>query len=382
MIDFFERKIFKKCLESPAFFRTIGYRLAYLSSENDPEKVHERALELLNKYQDVVEKISHDFDFPSLHIDIAGKSVMPFGNAEGMDKNGVALYPLSKLFGFVTMGTVPLNARGGNPRPRVFIDRKNGNGYNAQGFPSKGKKVAMENVKIYREKGGEKPLLVNVCGMPISEKDIGSSYEELENLVTDFAPYSDGIIWNPFSPNTAALGILRTPEVFRNSAEIISKKAGGKLKLVKMGPYDDNEKERSKWLSLVDSFLEGGGDGIVAVNTYTVPKEKIPSAKWGYPSAGVSGRFLQDFRQRAITDSRKNFGKDIFIISTGGIDSADEARRAFEAGANAIAGYIQYILNGFGLIKKMAGELEEKLRFEKYNSLKEFQKSRPYNFAR
>ncbi len=375
MINLLERKIFEKCLVSPEFFRTIGYRLAYFSSGNDPEKVHERALELLNKYSDFVEKISKDFDFPNLHINIAGKNVMPFGNAEGMDKNGVVLYPLSKLFGFVMMGTVPLNAREGNPVPRVFVDRENNNAFNAQGFPSKGKRVALQNARIYRMKGGEKPLFADVCGMPASEKDIGSSYDELETLVEEFEQYSDGIVWNPFSPNTAALRILRTPEVFKRSAEIISKKAPRKLKLAKMGSYDDNEKERKNWLSLVNAFLEGGGDGIVAVNTYIVPREKIPAKKWGYPSAGVSGRFLREYRQRAIVDSRKNFGNKIFIIATGGIDSADEAWRAFEAGANALAGYTPYILNGFGLIKKISGELEEKLRSEKYLSLADFQES-------
>ncbi len=116
------KKRFLKIVCKFEFFEKIGRPLAYFLNGNDPEKVHERALELLNKYKDVVEKISPNLDFPNLRVDIAGKSVMPFGNAEGMDKNGVALYPLSKIFGFVSIGTVPLNAREGNEKPRVFVD--------------------------------------------------------------------------------------------------------------------------------------------------------------------------------------------------------------------------------------------------------------------
>lgn len=385
MFDFLERKIFEKCLTDTGFFEKIGRPLAYFLNGNDPEKVHERALELLNKYSDVVEKISSDFDFPNLRVDIAGKRVMPFGNAEGMDKNGVALYPLSKIFGFVSIGTVPLNAREGNEKPRVFVDGKNGNAYNAQGFPSRGARIARRNAVIYKRiKCGEKPLFGNLCGMPSSpdEKGVRNSYMELENLVGEFSPYCDGTVWNSYSPNTSSLKLLRTPEVFRRSAEIISKKARGKLNLAKMGPYNDSEEERKNWLSLADAFLQGGGDGIVAVNTYMVPKDKIPTANWGYPSAGVSGKFLRDFRQRAIYDARKEFGKNIFIIATGGIDSAEEAFKSFDAGANAIAGYTPYILNGFGLIKKIARGLEEKLRAKGYKTLEEFQKSRNYNFSR
>ncbi|MBI4116208.1 hypothetical protein HY449_00515 [Candidatus Pacearchaeota archaeon] len=386
MINFLERKIFEYCLANSEFFEKIGRPLSYFLNGNDPEKVHERALELLNKYQDVVEKISPSFDFPNLHVDVAGKSVMPFGNAEGMDKNGVVLYPLSKIFGFVSIGTVPLNARGGNEKPRVFVDGRNGNVYNAQGFPSRGAKIARRNAVIYkRVKCGEKLLFSNLCGMPSSsdEKGIKNSYRELETLVRDFSRISDGIIWNPYSPNTDSLKLLRTRDVFRASAKIISDVVGKeKLKLVKMGPYDDSEEERKNWLFLVDAFLEGGGNGIVAVNTYMVPRDKVPAANWGYPSAGVSGRFLRDFRQRAICDARKNFGKDVFIIATGGIVSADEAFKSFQAGANLLSGYTPYILHGLGLIKKIAEGLETKLNELGYKTLEEFQKSKDYNSAR
>ena len=144
-----------------------------------------------------------------------------------------------------------------------------------------------------------------------------------------------------------------------------------------MGPYDDDTLKRKEWLSLVNAYLEGGGNGIVAVNTFMVPKEKVPTKNWGYPSAGRSGAFLQEYRQRAIRDARKAF-PNITIIATGGIDSVEEAWDAFRAGANAIECYTSYTFHGFGLLIKIAHGIREKLYTLGYMNLKEFQKTK-YN---
>ena len=150
------------------------------------------------------------------------------------------------------------------------------------------------------------------------------------------------------------------------------KKAGKKLKLVKMGPYDDDSSKRKEWLDLANAWLEGGGDGIVAVNTYLIPREKVPSENWGYQSAGRSGRFLQEYRQRAIRDARKNFPNAI-IIATGGIDSAEQAWQAFEEGANAVEGYTPYTFKGFGLLLEMLRGVKKSVEYHGYKYLEEFQ---------
>jgi len=378
MQEWVEKGAFKKSLTSPRVFRNIVRPAAYRRAGGDPENVHEMALEALNEYLDIVKQVSPKFDVPNLHVDVCGKDIMPFGPAEGLDKNGVALRSLSEIFGFVPFGTVVVNPREGNPRPRVATDESKEIAYNAQGFPSEGLEVAKENARRYREQEGKKPLLASVCGIPPSPQELDVAYKELETLATGLGPYSDGIIWNPFSPNTDALKLLRTKEVFRESAGLIKKIIGDKLLLVKMGPYDDDISKREEWLSLISGFLGGGGDGIVAVNTYMIPREDVPSEGWGYPLAGASGKFLQDpeknYRQRAITDFREAFGKKPFVIGVGGIDSADEAFAAFEAGANVVAGYTPYIFNGFGIISKIAKGVEKKLNRKGYHTLREFQR--------
>lgn len=369
VLDWIEKKAFKIGLKSTGFFRNVVRRAAYSRANGDPEKVHELALESLNEYVDVIEEVSKDFDFKDLHVDIAGKEVMPFGTAAGLDKNGDVLKPLSKLFGYLKPGTIIVPERRGNDRPRVAVDEKLDEIYNAQGFPSKGLEYALGNIQKFKEEGGKGLLIPSVCGLPLKE-NLDKAYRELETILTKLNPYIDGVEWNPFSPNTKALAALRNPSEFKKSAKLIKDILGDKLKVVKMGPYEDNDKQRTNWLKLVEAFLDGGGNGLTAVNTYMVPKEKVPSETWGYQSAGRSGSFLQSYRQRALKGARINF-PNAFIFATGGIDSAEQAWDALQY-ADALEGYTPYTFKGFGLIIEMAQGIRKKLKETKHKTLREF----------
>jgi dihydroorotate dehydrogenase len=368
LLRYIEKKLFERGLMNCDFFRSIVRRGAYLLAGGDPERVHEMALEALNEYSDVVKEVADNFDSSALHVNFGDRRAIPFGTAAGLDKNCDALEPLSHLFGFQEVGTIVVDRREGNPRPRVAVDAKNGDLYNAQGFPSNGLGYAENRLREYRSSGGKGFILANICGIPPDADSLNLAFVETEILLEHLNPYVDGFVWNPFSPNTAALSALRTPESFEHYGRRIKERAGKRrLSLVKMGPYDDNPESRTRWLSLVESWMKGGGDGIVAVNTYMVPKENVPLKKWGYPSAGRSGRFLQEYRQHAISDARLAFPNAV-IIGTGGIDSAEQAWNAFEAGADALEGYTPYTFHGFGLLFEMLSDIREKLRSNGYDT--------------
>jgi len=374
--DFMQKNLFESSLKDPETFSLLR-KILYGLAGNDPERVHEMTLEIINRCESVLGNFSPDCDFRSLHVNVGGQKVMPFGTSAGLDKNFKVTKSLSNIFGFLEGGTVVLNKREGNKRPRVYADDKNQNGYNAQGFPSEGLEVVKGNLRTYRKSGGAKPVLVSYCGIPTTAdaSEIDVANRESETLLAELSPFCNAAVWNPYSPNTDALKFLRTKIIFRENAVLAKRILGDKPLLLKMGPYDDETAKRKEWLDLVGGFLEGGGDGIVAVNTYMVPKDKIPSPEWGYPSGGISGRFLQEYRQRAIKDFRHNFGKEYFLIATGGIDSADEAWKSFEAGANVVAGYTPYIFSGFSLIPQMASGVEKKLNGKGFKTLKDFQRS-------
>jgi dihydroorotate dehydrogenase len=366
-------KLYGLALTNPGFFRRVVRPLIYQRCGGDAERVHEFAVKMLEQNQNALEDVSAKFDFPDLHLQVAGNRRMPFGTAAGFDKDGEVLYPLSLIFGFEEPGTLVLHRREGNKKPRIAADAGERELYNAQGFPSLGAEHFATNAKRYRERGGKAPLLASICGIPPSPDKMDVAYAEMESIVDLVGSYVDGFVWNPFSPNTAALGLLRTPECFRQTAELLRRKAGQKLKLVKMGPYDDIEEKRSDWKELMKSWMEGGGDGVVATNAYMVPRSQVPSSRWGYDWAGRSGRFLHSYRDRAVMEARKEFPSAV-VIATGGIDSGEEAWRAFAAGADLLEGYTPYTFESFGLLIKMSRELGALLKSKGYSSLEEFVK--------
>ncbi len=261
-----------------------------------------------------------------------------------------------------------VNQREGNNRPRVARDDANWNLYNAQGFPSKGLKYAKGKLQDYRSNRGNGFILASICGIPPNEDGLDVAFEETKILLRELSDLVDGFVWNPFSPNTAALKLLRNPETFREYGRLVKETSGSRLALVKMGPYDDVLEKREEWLDLVSGFMDCGGDGVVVVNTYRVPKEQIPSREWGYDFAGVSGRFLVPYRDRAIRDVRRNF-QDVFIVGTGGINSTNSAWSVLDSGANALEGYTPYTQKGFGLIGEMTKGIREKLHIAGRDSL-------------
>ncbi|MBI4154346.1 hypothetical protein HY501_03340, partial [Candidatus Woesearchaeota archaeon] len=261
--EWFARRAFRKGLTDTGYFRDRVRKAAYLLARGDSERVHEMALERLNKYEEVLREESVHFHFSELTANLKGREVGVFGTAAGLDKNCDAVGPLSHIFGFQEVGTIVMSPRDGNRRPRVVADEAEGDVYNAQGFPSKGLEYAEGKLRAYRESGGEAFILASVCGLPPTPDRLNVAVAEMETLLFHLGPFVDGFVWNPFSPNTDALKALRTPETFEEYAKRVRAAAGEKPALVKMGPYDDSG--RQQWIDLAGEWIGGGGDGIVAV---------------------------------------------------------------------------------------------------------------------
>jgi dihydroorotate dehydrogenase len=293
-----------------------------------------------------------------------------------MDKNGEAFEAFGQVFGFQEPGTVVLNPRFGNPHVRVATVESELDLYNAQGFPSKGLEHFFQNLSKYRQSGGEARIYVSICGLPVSQENpIQTSMDEMQILIQRLQQYADGFVWNPFSPNTAALKQLRTPEIFYDTAKFMSGLVPNKLKLVKIGPYEPEEKDEA--LQLVRKFIEGGGNGVVTTNTKVTPKEQLPEsvrATWGYQSAGRSGAFLRSYRLRSVRDIRVEFPETI-IFATGGIYTPEDNFETFRAGATCTEGFTPYAYYGPGLARLLIEGVEYGLRKNRMGTLEELQQS-------
>lgn len=357
---------------NPDYFRQKVRPLLYAKAGNDAEEVQELVIRSLHNSDFYLKLLSGLFRRPrELMVNVNGVRLMPFGTAAGLDKDGAAMLPLSRIFGFLEPGTVMANPREGNAKPRLASADADLDLYNAMGFPSRGLENFLINIKDYRKKGGSVPVYASICGLPLSETDaIKVAMEQMRTLVQALSPYVDGFVWNPASPNTTALGLLRTKEVFRATAELIADEAPSKLRMVKMWPYEPGAGQ--EFTGFVGSFIEGGGHGVVVTNTKMVPGENVPSEKWGYKSAGRSGRFLKEYRLRAVRDARSAFPKAV-VVATGGIYDGEDAYQTFKAGADMIEGYTPYAFYGLGLLNRLVKGVCEGLRKDGYGSLQKLQ---------
>ena len=349
-----ERRAFELSLDHPLLFRRVLRRLAYLRYKGyrDPENVHDRALELLNECDDILEKHQEEFDFPDLYVKIKGREMLPFGTAGGLDKNGDAITPLSRIFGFLEIGTITLEPRRGKLRPRIAVYDREEAVYNNQEFPSKGVNYVARKLEEHIKKRTRViPIYANIAGLSdetAKPKAIKAAIEEIKLLVKILDPFVDGFVWNPSSPNFSMLKYLRTPEVFKEVAGAIAEYTPNKVKLVKMHPYEPAE--MYSWLDLVGAFIDNGGDGIVGVNTRKGSKRQIPVKWWKYESAGESGRPLYLYRMRAVHDARKAF-PDIIILATGAIYDGADVCQTIKAGADGVECYTPITQYGLSLEK-------------------------------
>ncbi|MBI2578397.1 MAG: hypothetical protein HYW26_01670 [Candidatus Aenigmarchaeota archaeon] len=372
-----EPLIFRLFLRTAAYFD--AYLKAYLSvdgeaSRNIAEIVHNDATRFLNANLDILERRFKEFDIDDMKTEVKGRVFVPFGPAAGFDKNGDLLEPFSRVFGFLKPGTVVVPYREGNKAPRIDVDHVLENIDNAQGFPSEGLEYFLAKLILYRQnelpRGVRKPVYASICGIPPSPDKMNQAYKEMEILIANLLPYVDGFEWNPFSPNTASLQMLRTPEHFEATARFIHEMAGEDiLKLVKMGPYR-TEEERKESFRLAEAWMKGGGDGFTVVNTLKVPKN------WPYGSAGRSGRDLTGYMIKAVTDLRREFPESV-ISATGGIFDPYLAYTLFrddDKKVNMVEGYTPYTFYGLGLAKLLMYGVLLRMKRGGYQNMTELQR--------
>lgn len=364
----------------PDYFRTEVRPMLYRKCGDDAETVHELTLDLLHREGRRISKLPDSF-FPQpreLRVRINGREVVPFGTAAGLDKNGDALFALGRIFGMQEPGTVVVTPREGNRRVRVAMDPSGfHNIFNAQGFPSRGLDHFLRNISEYRNGGGMGRVYVSVCGLPLSDGNaIETAAEEMRTLIKALRPHADGFVWNPFSPNTTALAMLRNRQVFYETSRLMRELAPDKLRMVKIGPYGDSE-ERRDTIGMVRGFMEGGGHGVVTTNTRKVDRESMPEparSAWGYPTAGMSGACLREHMLRSVRDMRVEF-PDSVIFATGAIFSPEAAYSAVKSGANGVEGYTPYVIYGLGRCQQLMKGTLKLLRAEGFRTLAELQQS-------
>lgn len=217
--------------------------------------------------------------------------------------------------GILTTKSIGLEQRKGNKEPILaqyapfsFINAIGLTNPGADEFAKK-----LQRVKIPRDKF----LLVSI---------FGSNEEEFLEVTKKLFNYADGFELNISCPHSNKYG-----QVIGQDYELvkkITKKISllGKPTLVKISPNLDIEK-------IVKHAIQGGADGIVAINTkgpeiYLHDNYPVLSNKAG----GISGRAILETGLECVKKVRQM--TSLPIIACGGISIAEDVKKYKEAGAS------------------------------------------------
>ena len=279
----------------------------------------------------------------------------PIGLAAGFDKNCEMYRSLFDMgFGYLTLGTVTLNAREGNPKPRMWRYPQNSL-VNSMGLPNEGAEKAAVNLSKHRTNRG--PIVVSISGLSLDE--FVECYRKIE-------PVSDCVELNISTPNTEGVRIFQDPSVLSQLLEKITQmRSRGKPIWVKIPPYF-NDKERENVLELVELCIKKAADGITAINT-----KKINETRASIGTGGLSGPLIYEDMIRIVSDIYTHTAGKISINACGGVSTGLNAWRAFESGASSIQLYTGLIYEGPAVVAKLNRDLLLMLESSNRNSLDE-----------
>jgi dihydroorotate dehydrogenase len=255
-------------------------------------------------------------------------------------------------FGYLTLGTVTLNPREGNPKPRMWRHPEKSL-VNSMGLPNDGARKIASKLSEHKAKRG--PMIVSISGLSI---------EEFVECYSQIEPLADGIELNISTPNTEGVRIFQDPPVLTKLLDAITKvRRNGKPVWVKIPPYF-SEKERENILGLVEICARKSIDGITAINTKPI---KEPRAAIG--TGGLSGPLILEDMLRIVADIYGHTDGKIPINACGGISSGINAWRAFQLGASSVQLYTALIYEGPGIVSKINHDLLRMLESSKLPSL-------------
>lgn len=279
----------------------------------------------------------------------------PVGLAAGFDKNCEMSEVLFHIgFGYLTLGTVTLKPREGNPKPRMWRYPERSL-VNSMGLPNEG--VHEIAAKLSKRNPDLGPTIVSISGLSIDE--FVECYREIE-------PLADGIELNISTPNTVGVRIFQEPDVLTKLLSAISKvKSSKKPVWVKIPPYFDN-KQRENVHNLIDVCVKASIDGITATNTKLIDE---PRASIG--TGGLSGPLIFQDMLRIVADIYKHTGGKVPINACGGISSGLDAWRALEAGASSVQLLTGLIYEGPGVVSRINRDILRMLESSKLSSLSE-----------
>jgi dihydroorotate dehydrogenase len=323
----------------------------------DAEWSHDFTINWLKRSQHNPLKLIYKQHINDKPIDLFGlRFKNPVGLAAGLDKNGECIDAFAAMgFGFIEVGTVTPVAQAGNDKPRMFRLPQSKAIINRMGFNNKGVDYLINQVKRAEYNG--------VLGINIGKNKNTPEENALEDYLTCFRKvyeHASYVTINISSPNTPGLRNLQYGEALNTllsglklEQEKLADKHGKYVPtLVKIAP-DLNDDEI---VSISDSFVNAGIDGVIATNT-TLDRTMVAGQEYADESGGLSGSVLCSKSQQVSEKLHSALNGAMPVIGVGGIDSVSTASARISAGSPLIQIYSSLIYQGPRLIKEIVDSL-------------------------
>ncbi|KAL5273655.1 DHODH family protein [Megaselia abdita] len=336
-----------------------------------PEASHRLAV-LACKYNLFPESKASDPE--TLCTDFFGQKISnPIGIAAGFDKQGEAVEGLERIgFGIVEIGSITPFPQPGNEKPRVFRLVEDKAIINRYGFNSDGHKVVFDRLKEIRMKSSLKGVLGINLGKNKTSTDALRDYVEGVQL---FGTISDYLVINVSSPNTPGLRDLQGKKDLENLLRgVLSARnklpTNNKVPIfLKLAP--DLTQQDIKDITSVISSKDCKVDGLIISNT-TIDKTKLNSSEELTTQAGgLSGAPLKNRSTELIAQVYNLTGGKVPIIGVGGVFSGADAYEKIQAGASYVQLYTSLIYHGPPIVEKVKRELDEILKKDGFNNVKD-----------
>jgi dihydroorotate dehydrogenase (NAD+) catalytic subunit len=224
--------------------------------------------------------------------------------------------------GAIMTKSVTLNARVGNPSPRIW--ETSSGMLNAIGLENKGiDHFIANNIPFFR--AFKSKLIVSIAGNTLLE------YVQIATKLASVKGV-DALEINISCPNVKKGGIAFVRDA-KQSAKLVEKVRAvfSKPIFVKISP------EASDMTALVSALIKGGADGLNMINTIKgmAVDIKTRKARLGNVTGGLSGPAIKPIALRYIYEVKQQF--DVPIIGGGGIMSLEDALEFIIVGADAVS---------------------------------------------
>ncbi|MCW3838369.1 quinone-dependent dihydroorotate dehydrogenase [Sphingomonas canadensis] len=331
----------------------MAYPLQQLLFSMDAERAHRTAIATLRAWGTLGTPFGSDPEL-SDPVTLAGVTFPNrVGLAAGLDKDAEAIGGLFALgFGAVEVGTLTPLPQPGNPRPRLFRLVEDEAVINRMGFNNGGIDAALARIAALGRRPGV--LGINV-GANKTSTDMIADYAV---GVAKAAAHADYITINVSSPNTPGLRDLQKRPALDEllaASDAARRDADGASRtplFLKIAPDLDRNGVEEAVAAAIDNRI----DALIVSNT-TISRPPLRSRHAG-EAGGLSGAPLRDLARAKLAEAQEAAGGALPLISVGGIDGLDEARRRIDAGASLVQVYSALVYKGPGLARAIVKGLK------------------------